>query len=162
MVTCSEWRTLYRCLLRAAPRVVSGSNKQARAVADIIRHGFDQNMNTKHPDHELAALYKRGYNTLGFLKLARELGSVERRIVTSILQVQAERRLAEAKTPTSRRKLQPLQHKAYAESYEKFDAALANMARDLDIIMPQYQSKRSLEWIPRLNRLYKNDANKTP
>ncbi|KAJ2367121.1 hypothetical protein H4S01_002335 [Coemansia sp. RSA 2610] len=108
---------------------------------------------------DLAALYRQGHNTLGFLKLARELGSMERRVVSSIMYLEAERDASDKKPPLFKRKFSPLQQRVHLETQGSFDQAVANLARDLDIILPPYQTKRSLEWIPRLNHLYKNDSN---
>ncbi|KAJ2139215.1 hypothetical protein IW139_001110 [Coemansia sp. RSA 353] len=160
MIAPSEWRTLYRCLLRAAPRVVSGNKKQARIIAATIRQGFDESPKYGSTEHGPAALYRKGYNTLGFLKLARELGSVERQLVTSILQIQVERQASDIKPVTYRRKLKPQQERLQSEAYDKLDWAIFNIAHDLDIILPPYQTQRTLEWIPQLKHLYRNDANR--
>ncbi|KAJ2748995.1 hypothetical protein IWQ56_007324, partial [Coemansia nantahalensis] len=110
----------------------------------MIRQGFDEHRCATYTDSEHATLYRRGCNTLGFLKLARELGSVERRVVSNILSMQAYRQSADSKPPTHKRRLQGIQAAAYADAYAGFDRALAGAAEDLDVILPAYAFKRSL------------------
>ncbi|KAJ2711086.1 hypothetical protein H4R19_003421 [Coemansia spiralis] len=120
----------------------------------MIRRGFDENKCATHTEAELGALYRRGCNTLQFLRLAGELESVERCVVANILAMQAHRQSADVKPPTFKRRLRGIQATAYAEAYAGFDRALAGAAEDLDIILPAYSSQRSLEWIPRLRNLH--------
>ncbi|KAJ2455436.1 Cytoplasmic GTPase/eEF2-like protein (ribosomal biogenesis) [Coemansia sp. RSA 2336] len=149
-------KILYRHLLRAAPRVVSGHRKQSLAIAKKIRQGFMENQKADHSPADLERLYRQGHNTLAFLKLARELGSLERRIIESILEVDLRRRTFDEKPPLPKRKLQPIAHRVFSESFDTFDLAVANLARDADIILPPYRVERSLDWIPPLKHLYKS------
>ncbi|KAJ1867013.1 Cytoplasmic GTPase/eEF2-like protein (ribosomal biogenesis) [Coemansia sp. RSA 989] len=140
-----------------APRVVSGNRKQSLAIAKKIRRGFVDNQKTDHSPADLERLYRQGHNTLAFLKLARELGSLERRIIESILEMDLRRKTFDEKPPSPKRKLQPIARRVFNESFDTFDLAVANLARDADIILPIYRVERSLDWIPPLKHLYKND-----
>ncbi|KAJ2804024.1 hypothetical protein H4S07_004326 [Coemansia furcata] len=122
-----------------------------------VRQGFQERRKQPLSESEIAILYRQGWNTLGFLKLARELGSIEREVVNTILRVHRERSAAEEKPGTKRRRLQPLQMQTYDLSYNSYDETIANIARDLDIVLPQDTLTRSLDWIPRLKRLHRGD-----
>ncbi|KAJ2161489.1 hypothetical protein GGF46_001428 [Coemansia sp. RSA 552] len=141
IVTRAQWRTLYWELLRAAPRTVSGNRKQTQILVGIIRQGSGEMRRVIHAGEAAAAQYQRGCNTLGFLKLARELGSVERQVVASLLKTHAERALAERRTSRAPESVESL-------TYDGFDRAVAGLARDLDIVIPKYKPSVSLEWIP--------------
>lgn len=155
MIDAYKWLSLYRSLLRAVPRATSAHPKRTRAAIGKVRQGFEGNKLTNPTRAELEALYRKGYNTLGFLKLARELGSIERQLVTAILDMQSFRQQADEKPPVIRRKLQPLQRKIYENYYAEYDRAIANIERDLDIVLPHDKITRTLEWIPSLPNLYK-------
>ncbi|KAJ2779011.1 hypothetical protein H4R18_004246 [Coemansia javaensis] len=154
VVDGARWRALHRSLLRAAPGAASGRRRDTSAIIRKIRQGFDEGRRAALSDAELAAVYRRGCNTLGFLKLARELGSVERAVVASILQMEARREATDEKPPAFKRRLQGLQAQEYAEAHVGVDRAVASIEQELDIILPRYTSRRSLEWIPRLRSLY--------
>ncbi|KAI8322303.1 hypothetical protein GQ54DRAFT_333336 [Martensiomyces pterosporus] len=157
-VTSAEWRTLYRDLLRATPRATSGkSSTPVKVLMSKVRQGFDENSDPNHTDTELQSLYRRGHNTLVFLKLAHELGSVERKLVASILRMHKERRIVEEKPPLHKRKFLPHQKRIYDETYEEYDRTIENIERDLDIILPKDKFVRSLEWIPALKNLHRGD-----
>ncbi|KAJ2334684.1 hypothetical protein GGI00_001738 [Coemansia sp. RSA 2681] len=156
----AEWRVLYRRIMRAVPRITSGKRAPAAIAMAKIRQGFQERQGQQLTENEREKLYRRGWNTLEFLKLARELGSVERGIVDAVLCVHRERAAAEEKPGTKRRRLQSLQAQAYSSAYEEYDKIIASIARDLDIILPHDTFARSLQWIPRLNRLHKITPNK--
>ncbi|KAJ1940794.1 hypothetical protein FBU59_003700 [Linderina macrospora] len=156
-ITAAQWRQLYRELLHAAPRTVSNNGPSSRILASKIRQGFTENTSTDNTHSDLSLLYTRGYNTLAFLKLARELGSVERKLVTSIVQVYKDRQAADVKPPIYRKKLQKHQKQVYDETFEEYDRVLESIERDLEIILPRDRFVRSLEWIPKLNNLHKGD-----
>ncbi|KAJ1963993.1 hypothetical protein GGI12_001713 [Dipsacomyces acuminosporus] len=122
-----------------------------------VRQGFEENKDPKHTEDELHSLYKRGYNTLAFLKLAHELGSVERRLVASMLRMHKERKITDEKPPIYKRKFLPHQNRIYDETYNEYDRAIAGIERDLDIILPRDKFARSLEWIPPLKNLHRGD-----
>ncbi|KAJ2392589.1 hypothetical protein GGI05_002635 [Coemansia sp. RSA 2603] len=149
-----NWRTLYRNLVRAAPGAVSGKRKATQATLAKIRQGFEENKNAAHTDRDRALLYERGHNTLIFLKLARELESVERHLVSAILAVQAHRRETEEKPPISRRRLQPLQRLVYSETFDEYDKAIASIESDLGVLLPRDRISPSLSWIPPLKNLH--------
>ncbi|KAJ2861819.1 hypothetical protein GGH94_004653 [Coemansia aciculifera] len=153
----AEWRALYRRIVRAVPRITLGKRTPTAIAMAKVRQGFQMKRDHQLSESERARLYRQGWNTLGFLKLARELGSVERGVVSAILRVHRERSAAEEKPGTKRRRLQPQQVQAYDSSYNNYDEAIANIALDLDIVLPQDTLTRSLEWIPLLKRLHKGD-----
>ncbi|KAJ2743689.1 hypothetical protein GGI20_003547 [Coemansia sp. BCRC 34301] len=157
MSSNAEWRALYRQIMRTVPRITLGKSAPTRIAIAKIRQGFQESQGQQLTESELARLFRQGWNTLGFLKLSRELGSVERGIIEVILTVHKERGAAEEKPGTKRRRLQPLQMQAYNSAYQDYDKAVANIARDLDIILPPDTFTRSLQWIPRLHRLHKSD-----
>ncbi|KAJ1820164.1 hypothetical protein LPJ56_003499, partial [Coemansia sp. RSA 2599] len=97
----------------------------------------------------------RGYNTLGFLKLARELESVERKLVTTIIDMQEKRRVANAKPLAYKRMLFPLQRAVNDREYEGYETLVSNIERDLGIILPKDQIAPSLDWIPPLKNLHR-------
>ncbi|KAJ1955306.1 hypothetical protein DL89DRAFT_291848 [Linderina pennispora] len=156
-ITTAQWRQLYRELLRAAPRTVSNHRPTSRILATKIRQGFTENTSTDNTHSDLALLYTRGYNTLAFLKLARELGSVERKLVTSIVQVYKDRKAADEKPPIHKKKWQKHQKQVYDETFGEYDRVLESIERDLEIILPRDRFVRSLEWIPKLDNLHKGD-----
>ncbi|KAJ2902904.1 hypothetical protein GGI21_004498 [Coemansia aciculifera] len=152
-----EWRALYRQIMRAVPGVTSGKSTPTKVAMAKIRQGFQANRGRQLTESERDKLYRQGWNTLGFLKLARELGSVERSIVDAVLCIYNERAAAEEKPGTKKRRLQPLQAQTYGSTYDNYDKTIANIARDLDIILPHDTFTRSLQWIPRLKNLHKGD-----
>ncbi|KAI7833409.1 hypothetical protein BX661DRAFT_196611 [Kickxella alabastrina] len=154
----AKWRTLYRELARAAPGVVSAKRQPTVAILGKIRQGFNENKSATHAADDLKSLYERGYNTLGFLKLARELDSVERRLATAVLDLHKQRRITEEKPPAYKRRLQPLQKRVYDETYAEYDRVVANIERDLNIILPRDKVSQSLEWIPLLKSLHRGDT----
>ncbi|KAJ1647593.1 hypothetical protein J3B02_002881 [Coemansia erecta] len=154
-ITRSKWRTLYRELVRAAPGAVSGKLKPTRVILAKIRQGFEQNKCMELSNDGLLSLYERGYNTLGFLKLARELESVERKLVTTIITMQEKRRIAKLKPLAHKRMLMPLQKAVHDREYADYESLISNIERDLCIILPRDQVAPSLDWIPRLKNLHK-------
>ncbi|KAJ2087837.1 hypothetical protein GGI16_006409 [Coemansia sp. S142-1] len=153
----AEWRALYRRIIRAVPRITLGKRTPTAIAMAKVRQGFQEKREHQLSESERARLYRQGWNTLGFLKLARELGSIEREVVNAILRVHRGRSAAEEKPGIKRRRLQPLQVQVYDSSYSNYDKTIANIARDLDIVLPQDTLTRSLEWIPLLRRLHKGD-----
>ncbi|KAJ1822111.1 hypothetical protein LPJ60_002196 [Coemansia sp. RSA 2675] len=122
-----------------------------------VRQGFQEKSERQLSGSEQAQLYRQGRNTLGFLKLACEPGSVERGVVDVVLRIHKERNAAEVKPGIRRRRLQALQMQAYDSAYRNYDTVISGIARELDIILPQDTHTRSLEWIPQLKRLHKGD-----
>ncbi|KAJ2704359.1 hypothetical protein FB645_003364 [Coemansia sp. IMI 203386] len=153
-ISRSEWRTLYRELIRAAPGAVSGRLQPTKIILAKIRQGFEQNSCAQPSADSIMSLYKRGYNTLGFLKLARELESVERKLVTTIIDMQEKQKIAKIKPLTHKRKLLPLQKTVYDREYAEYESLISSIERDLCIILPKDQTAPSLDWIPRLDNLY--------
>ncbi|KAJ2493225.1 hypothetical protein IWW37_000688 [Coemansia sp. RSA 2050] len=143
--------------MRAVPRITLGKRTPTAIAMAKVRQGFQEKREQQLSESEQARLYRQGWNTLGFLKLARELGSVERRVVDAVLHIHKERKAAEVKPGIKKRRLQTLQMQAYDASFRNYDAAIAGIARDLDIILPQDTLTRSLKWIPQLKRLHKGD-----
>ncbi|KAJ2556894.1 hypothetical protein EV175_001698 [Coemansia sp. RSA 1933] len=150
------WRQLYRDLLRAAPRAVSGNRPLTKILVSKIRQGFDEYRCTQQQvSHEL--LYRKGCNTLGILKLARELGSIERMLVSTVLEMYRKRLNSEIQPPPSRRRMKPLQKKAYDEAFIEYDRVISRIEQELEIILPRDRCNRSLEWIPPIRNLHKGD-----
>ncbi|KAI9505632.1 hypothetical protein GGI25_004627 [Coemansia spiralis] len=148
---------LYRDLLRAAPRAISGNRQHAKILMQKIRQGFDENKNVQS-EVEKEELCRRGNKTLGLLKLARELGSIERMLVDAIVNIYKKRQSAAVKPPVYRRRMQPLSSQTYEKTYVEYDKVISKIEQDLDVILPQDKCARSLNWIPSLKNLYKNDA----
>ncbi|KAJ2003048.1 hypothetical protein GGI04_003107 [Coemansia thaxteri] len=153
MSDSAKWRALYRGIVRAVPMATLGKHALARVALAKVRQGFQESRELQITLSEQSRLYRQGWNTVGFLKLARELGSVERRIVDSILQTYQERCAAEEKPRTKKRHLQPPQAHAYDETFAEYDRIVAKVARDLDIVLPRDVPTRSLDWIPQLKGL---------